>query len=135
MNDHECKTTSDKYAQSCASSDTPLDNLTDFPSDGASQDKQSELLTTSNIPKTESKKERKANVPGMMIGALIILIGFIIVARAGTNITETTFGADFYTYTYEGIVTIAKILASIEQAIGWLVVSIGAAIEVMSMKH
>ena len=40
----------------------------------------------------------------------------------------------FYTYTYQGIVAISEILASIEQAIGWLIVAVGAGIDVISMK-
>ena len=35
----------------------------------------------------------------------------------------------------QGIVAISEILASIEQAIGWLIVAVGAAIDVISMKH
>ena len=99
------------------------------------QDKQSDHPTTFNAPKTETKKERKANVLGLIVGTLIIVIGLIRVVSAGTSISATSFGGDFYTYTYQGIVAISEILASIEQAIGWLIVAVGAAIDVISMKH
>lgn len=72
---------------------------------------------------------------GLIVGTLIIVIGLIRVVSAGTSISATSFGGDFYTYTYQGVVAISEILASIEQAIGWLIVAVGAGIDVISMKH
>ena len=48
---------------------------------------------------------------------------------AGTSVSSTSFGADFYTYTYQGIVAISRILASIVVTIGWVIVAIGAGLD------
>lgn len=68
-------------------------------------------------------------------GTILIIIGLIRVFTAGTSISSTSFGGDFYTYTYQGIVAISEILASIEATLGWVVVAIGAAIDVSALKH
>lgn len=135
MNCPKCGAILEEDAKFCVSCGTRLDNLGGASSDGLTQDKQSDHPTTFNAPKTETKKERKANVLGLIVGTLIIVIGLIRVVSAGTSISATSFGGDFYTYTYQGIVAISEILASIEQAIGWLIVAVGAAIDVISMKH
>ena len=71
----------------------------------------------------------------MMVGTLLILIGLSRILTAGTSISPTSFGGDFYTYTYQGIVAVSEILASIEVTLGWVIVSIGAAIDVLSMRR
>lgn len=135
MNCPKCGAILEEDAKFCVSCGTLLDNLGEAASDGLAQGKQSDHPTTLNAPKTETKKERKANVLGLIVGTLIIVIGLIRVVSAGTSISATSFGGDFYTYTYQGIVAISEILASIEQTIGWLIVAVGAAIDVISMKH
>ena len=135
MNCPKCGAILEEDAKFCVSCGTRLDDLGTAASNGLAQGKQSDHLPTFDAPKTETKKERKANMPGLIIGTLIIIIGLIRVVSAGTSISATSFGADFYTYTYQGIVAISEILASIEQAIGWLIVAVGAAIDVISMKH
>lgn len=72
---------------------------------------------------------------GLIVGTLLIIVGFIRIFSAGTSLYSTTFGADFYTYTYKGIVVISKILSSIEVTLGWIVVAVGAAIDVISLKR
>lgn len=135
MNCPKCGAVLEEDAKFCVFCGTRLDDLRDVPSNGVTQNKQSDHPTTFNTPKAEAKKERKANVLGLIVGTLIIVIGLIRVVSAGTSISATSFGADFYTYTYQGIVAISEILASIEEAIGWLIVAVGAAIDVISMKH
>ena len=71
----------------------------------------------------------------LFVSVIVIIIGFVIVSSAGTSISSTSFGADFYTYTYRGIVAISEILASIEKAIGWLIVSVGAFIGFNALKR
>ena len=77
-------------------------------------------------------KKKKSNL-GMVVGTLLILIGLSRILTAGTSISPTSFGGDFYTYTYQGIVAVSEILASIEVTLGWVIVSIGAVIDVLSM--
>lgn len=71
---------------------------------------------------------------GLIAGAVLIVIGLVQVFTAGTSISSTSFGADFYTYAYQGIVAVSEQLASIEVTLGWAVVGIGAAIDVISLK-
>lgn len=84
---------------------------------------------------SEGPQKCKVNMVGLIIGTFIIVVGFIRVMSAGTSISPTSFGGDFYTYTYQGIVAISEILASIEVSIGWVIVAIGAAIDVSSLRH
>lgn len=83
----------------------------------------------------ENPQKRKINMVGLVIGTLIIVVGIIRIMSAGTSISPTSFGGDFYTYTYQGIVAISEILASIEVTLGWVIVAIGAAIDVSSLRH
>ena len=80
-------------------------------------------------------KMRKVNLVGLVIGTLIIVVGIIRIMSAGTSISPTSFGGDFYTYTYQGIVAISEMIASLEVSIGWVIVAIGAAIDVSSLRH
>ena len=72
----------------------------------------------------------KGEMIGLAIGTVFIVVGFIRIATAGTSISSTSFGADFYTYTYQGIVSVAEILASIEVTLGWILAAIGASIDI-----
>ena len=93
-----------------------------------------ENATTPAAERPRGPKKRKINVLGVIVGTFIILIGIIRISSAGTSISSTSFGGDFYTYTYRGIVAISEILASIEVSLGWIIVSIGAAIDVVSLR-
>ena len=105
--------------------------------------------TSSTVIKAESQPQDKPasytqakgsslstrNIIGLVIGTLLIVIGFIRIFTAGTTISPTSFGGDFYTYTYKGIVAVSEILASIEVSLGWVIIAIGAAIDVSSIKN
>ena len=82
----------------------------------------------------EDKLKLPLKVIGLIVGTIFIVIGFMRIASAGTSISSTSFGADFYTYTYQGIVAVADILASIELTLGWILAAIGAAIDIMSLR-
>ena len=84
------------------------------------------------------KEEKKATftvgkIIALAVGTLLIIIGLCRVFGADTTLSSTSFGGDFYTYTYRGIVAISKQLASIQAALGWVVVAIGAAIDVRAL--
>jgi hypothetical protein len=55
------------------------------------------------------------------------------IVSAGTSISSTSFGGDFYTYTYQGIVAVAEGLASIEVTLGMILTAIGAAIDLQAI--
>ncbi|MBO5505107.1 MAG: zinc ribbon domain-containing protein [Clostridia bacterium] len=77
---------------------------------------------------------KRKKITRILIGTLLILIGFQRILSAGTSISSTSFGADFYTYTYRGIVAISEILASIEVSLGWIIVAIGTMINMSASK-
>lgn len=79
------------------------------------------------------KKIAKEKVIGLVVGTTLILIGLARVMSAGTSISSTSFGGDFYTYTYRGIVAITEQLASIQASLGWVIAAIGAAIDVHAL--
>ncbi len=105
-------------------------------------DSEVEKSASADLSINEETKEAKASKTkggsrkrlGVIVGTIIIIIGLTRIFSAGTSISSTSFGADFYTYTYRGIVAISEILASIEVTLGWIVVAIGAAIDVISLK-
>ncbi len=84
---------------------------------------------------TEQKSETKdvnriAKIVGLVIGAALIVIGITRIAAAGISVSSTSFGGDFYTYAYRGIVAIGQVLVRIEVSLGWVIVAIGAAIDI-----
>lgn len=102
---------------------------------------EAENTTTSNSSTIEEakndtvKSNDRAKKIGLIVGTILIVIGLMRVFTAGTSISSTSFGGDFYTYTYQGIVAISEILASIEVTLGWVVVAIGATIDVSALRH
>ena len=83
----------------------------------------------------EGSTNNKRKMLGLIVGTLIIIIGISRILSAGTSISSTSFGGDFYTYTYQGIVAISEILASIEVSLGWIIVAIGAAIDLNALRR
>lgn len=81
----------------------------------------------------EKSKKSNGKAIGLIVGTILIIIGLVRIFSAGTSISSTSFGGDFYTYTYRGIVAITEQLASIQSALGWVIVAIGAAIDVYSL--
>ena len=78
--------------------------------------------------------DRRIKIIGLSVGTVIMIIGFIRIASAGTSISSTSFGGDFYTYTYQCIVAVAEALAAIEVTLGWILAAIGAAIDILSLR-
>ena len=96
-----------------------------------------------SVPAVEfvAEEEKKPALPipkdkliGLIVGTLFVIIGLSRVLSAGTSISSTSFGGDFYTYTYRGIVAISEQLAVIEASLGWLIAAIGAAIDVRALR-
>lgn len=87
-------------------------------------------VPTAPVATEEKAKKSKEKIIGLIVGTILIIIGLTRVLSAGTTISSTSFGGDFYTYTYRGIVAITEQLASIQSSLGWVIVAIGAAIDV-----
>lgn len=99
--------------------------------------KQEELV---KAPSAEKNSEKKVSLSvrkliGLAVGTLLIVVGVMRITSAGTSISTTSFGGDFYTYAYQGIVAISEILAEVEVSLGWVIVAIGAAIDVHALQQ
>lgn len=125
-----------KFCVSCGAEVTNAEPMENTPQENPAVDTNAEPQKETTFEKKVSfePKKKKSNL-GMMVGTLLILIGLSRILTAGTSISPTSFGGDFYTYTYQGIVAVSEILASIEVTLGWVIVSIGAAIDVLSMRR
>lgn len=83
---------------------------------------------TTEPDKKEKKKltGSKINTVELIAGIFFFVIGLFRAFTTGSSIQGTSFGADFYTYTYRGIVECAEILADIGVTMGFMVAAIGA---------
>ncbi|MCC8097691.1 MAG: zinc ribbon domain-containing protein [Eubacterium sp.] len=101
-------------------------------------DKQPEVQTVVNTDTSNDIAENISSVLsgknlktiGLIAGTFFIIVGLSLVCTSDSSLRSAAFGADFYTYTYEGILEISEILVRIEKALGWAVAAIGAAIDV-----
>lgn len=72
---------------------------------------------------------------GLVVGTALIIVGIMRIRSAGTSISSTSFGADFYTYTYQGIVALSEMLAEIQISLGYVIAAIGSAIDILAIKR
>ncbi len=84
--------------------------------------------TTDNDSKARYRRIR------LIVGTIIIVIGIFRIGTAGSPLSSTTFGGDFYTYGYKGIVA-AELLSRVEVSLGWILDAIGAAIDLDAFRH
>lgn len=106
----------------------------DAPEPAEGEEKETASKPAASKPGMEKFAGNKNKLIGLIIGTVLIAVGFYRISKAGTSISSESFGADFYTYTYQGIVAVSEILASIEVTLGWVIVAIGAAIDVLSLR-
>lgn len=84
--------------------------------------------TTDNDSKARYRRIR------LIVGTIIIVIGIFRIGTAGSPLSSTTFGDDFYTYAYKGIVA-AELLSRVEVSLGWILDAIGDAIDLDAFRH
>lgn len=82
----------------------------------------------------EKKKSFSPKAAGKLVGAALLVIGLITVLGAGTSISNASFGGEFYTYAYQGIVSIAEQLAAIQRALGWIIIAVGTLVELSAFR-
>lgn len=84
--------------------------------------------------KNAAKKGSKGDLIQLIIGTIIIIIGFTRLGQSSVSISSTSFGADFYTYAYRGIVACANMLGKINATISWLIITLGVMIDLKAVK-
>ncbi|MBQ4560053.1 MAG: zinc ribbon domain-containing protein [Tyzzerella sp.] len=84
--------------------------------------------------KNVAKKGSKGDIIQLIIGTIIIIIGFSRLGQSSVSISSTSFGADFYTYAYRGIVACANMLGKINATISWLIIVLGVMIDLKAVK-
>jgi len=74
-------------------------------------------------------KKLPADTLALAVGTLLIIVGLIQLMGGDSTISSTSFGGDFYTYTYRGIVAIAELLSHLNKSVSWLIIGLGASID------
>ena len=142
----KCGTELDFDARFCTTCGAKVEPIAEVPSFEAPVDE----VPAYEAPVEEPKQEAPAQSAGsnldglkgmgvkklatLAVGTLLMLIGLFFVCTSGNTITSTSFGADFYTYTYRGLVVITELLSTIVAALGWLIVAAGAVIDVIALR-
>ena len=83
-------------------------------------------------PLTVPKKPAKAKgaclpacIAGIVIGTICLFFGLYTLFSASCSIHSTSFGGDFYTYTYKGIVAVAELMVTLIKSAAMLCVGLG----------
>ena len=63
---------------------------------------------------------------GVVAGVIFMLWGFACLSDVNCGISSTSFGGDFYTYCYRGIVEAAHLLEDVAKGVYTLVTAVGA---------
>ncbi|MBQ7296296.1 MAG: zinc ribbon domain-containing protein [Clostridia bacterium] len=82
---------------------------------------------TANVQPTSSSKKKKIRVAHfeMLAGIVIIIIGVLRLLDSGVSISSTSFGGDFYTYSYRGIVNCVNLLSQVNGTASWIIIALG----------
>lgn len=81
------------------------------------------------LPKTPAHIPFNPDYAGIIIGALCIVVGLFFFATTSSSVSSTSFGADFYTYVYRGVVATAELLVRLIKLLSLTLVLGGAALE------
>ncbi len=95
-----------------------------------------EEKTETVINTKPAQKMNPEKIIGIIVGIVFIVIGFVIMGSGeeySGYLRSAAFGADFYTYTYDGIVAVSEGIGKVNsnlcviiKALGWLLVGLGA---------
>lgn len=80
------------------------------------------------------KKYFNYNTLSLIVGTFIIIIGIVRLGDSSYGISSTSFGADFYTYAYRGIVGAVKMLGRLNETISWVLIALGLYIDLKAVK-
>ena len=90
--------------------------------------------TTIKKEKNEVKTNSGFITVGLVVGTLSIVLGAIMLFTTTCPIETSSFGADFYTYTYQGIVGVAKLLTSLVRVASMLLIGFGVFLDYYFME-
>ncbi len=85
-------------------------------------------------PITQIKGMINFETIAFIVGTFLILIGFARLFGSSVTISPVSFGADYYTYAYRGIIECAELLSKINGTVSWLIIAVGAAIDLKALK-
>lgn len=86
--------------------------------------------------KAQKKKFKLSfNTMQLILGTLIVFVGVIRLMSSSVSVNSTSFGADFYTYAYKGIVACANMLGKINATVSWALIAFGAYIDLKAIKE
>lgn len=83
---------------------------------------------------TATEKKDIHQLLSLIVGTALIVIGMIRLFTSGATVSSASFGGDFYTYAYQGIVACAEMLGKVNATVAWLIVAIGAYIDLGALK-
>ena len=87
--------------------------------------------------KTAPQKNPSVIAPilGLVVGTICLLYGLAVFFGASCAIHSTSFGGDFYTYTYRGIVAIAESQLAITKLLAMLCIGFGGFMDCYFLKQ
>lgn len=71
------------------------------------------------------KIENSPYLVGVIAGILFLIAGLVTMGDADTSLSYTSFGGDFYTYTYRGIRAVERVLVDLQKIGGGLLSASG----------
>lgn len=87
-----------------------------------------------NAEKRGKKKKLSYEKVCFLVGTLFIIIGVVRLLDSSVSVSSTSFGADFYTYCYRGIVACAEMLGGINQTLSFILIAFGASLDLKAIK-
>lgn len=103
MNCMKCGAPLDEDSKFCTACGAPLE----LPESAAQESETMPVPDRMPLAPAQKKLPVSALV-GLVVGSVLMIIGFVILGGAGSTVSSTSFGGDFYTYTYRGIVAITE---------------------------
>ena len=66
----------------------------------------------------------------LALGMFFVIIGISVLSAKGVDIESMQFGGNFYTYAYASLYNVVKLLTTIKNALGWIIIILGTMINI-----
>ncbi len=122
-----CNAETEENAKFCAKCGKSQVDETDTVNETAvKEESKTETIKTAEPEiKEKKKKVSKVCLLEVLVGIVFVVVGIIGISYSGVSVSSTSFGADFYTYCYRGIVNCVNVLSDINSSFGWLIMASG----------